>query len=178
MKLIYACLLAPALLIKPLLQKDGPASSGRQSVQGSLNSNHHLSGSPFPVFSYPDTLGNKISLNTIKGKKATLVVFWASWCAPCRKEIPAFKTFYGQYKNKGLAIVSISVDQNINAWKKAVREEKMPWTNVANLPEKDQPTMDTFGIKAVPTMFLLDKDNQILLADPTFEQVQAMVKTL
>ncbi len=54
----------------------------------------------------------------------------------------------------------------------------MPWTNVANLPEKDQPTMDTFGIKAVPTMFLLDKDNQILLADPTFEQVQAMVKTL
>lgn len=134
--------------------------------------------SSFPAFNYPDTSGKKISLNEVKGKKATLIVFWASWCSPCRKEIPALKTFYGQYKDKGISIVSVSVDQNITAWKKAVKEEKMPWSNIANLPSDGQEIMEFFGIKSVPTMFLLDGNNQILLSDPTFEQVLAKVKTL
>lgn len=135
-----------------------------------------LQQTPFPDFLYPDTLGNKISLDHIKGKKATLVVFWASWCAPCRKEIPGLKAFYKDYKSKGVSIVSISVDQNINAWKKAVREEKMPWPNLANLPADGQLIMTKFNIKAVPTMFLLDTDGTILLTDPTLDEVLAKVK--
>lgn len=133
---------------------------------------------PFPDFTYPDTLGRKISLNSIKGKKVTLVVFWASWCAPCRKEIPALKDLYRDYKDKGLSIVSISVDQNINAWKKAVREEKMPWTNVADFPSEEHLIMTKFNINAVPALFLLDKDGQILLTDPNLKEVLATVKTM
>lgn len=168
MKFIYLCLLPLSLLVKLPSQK----ADKHPAI------NNVRLASPFPVFNYPDTSGNKISLNTVKGKKATLIVFWASWCSPCRKEIPALKAFYSQSKDKGISIVSISVDQNINAWKKAVKEEKMPWTNIANLPSDDQQIMDFFGIKSVPTMFLLDKDNQILLSDPTFEQVLAKIKTI
>lgn len=171
MKFIYICLLPLTFLFQKT--DISPVTTQKANV---LNSLHTTSS--FPVFNYPDTSGKKISLNTVKGKKATLIVFWASWCSPCRKEIPALKTFYGQYKDKGISIVSVSVDQNITAWKKAVKEEKMPWSNIANLPSDGQEIMEFFGIKSVPTMFLLDGNNQILLSDPAFEQVLVKVKTL
>jgi len=129
-----------------------------------------------PAFSYPDTSGKRFSLKDLKGNRRTLVVFWASWCAPCRKEIPALKELYNQYQKRGFSIISISVDQNINAWKKAVKEEKMPWTNVANLPDDQNSIMDHFGIKAVPSLFLLDDAGSILLADPTLEDLRAALK--
>jgi thiol-disulfide isomerase/thioredoxin len=175
MKYIYLCTLPLLLWIKPVLQKNAPASPVPGSRRAAVK---RLSNSPFPIFRYPDTAGKKYCLNDLQGKKATLVVFWASWCAPCRKEIPALKEFYGEYSRKGISIVSISVDQNIRAWKKAVKEEKMPWTNLANLPADDHPTMELFGINGVPAMFLLDTAGQIILADPSFEQVKSRVKTL
>lgn len=131
-----------------------------------------------PPVAYPDTSGKQISLKNIQGKKATLIVFWASWCAPCRKEIPSLKALYSKYKEKGVSIVSISVDQNISAWKKAVREEQMPWPNLANLPAAHQPVMELFGINAVPTLLLIDKDGQMLLTDPGLEEVEAKISSL
>lgn len=174
MKLIYLCLLPLFFFFQKtdILPVAITAAAHKIPVPQIRN------GFSFPAFNYPDTSGKKISLNNVKGKKATLIIFWASWCSPCRKEIPALKTFYSQYKDKGIAIVSISVDQNITAWKKAVKEEKMPWSNIANLPSDGQEIMEFFGIRSVPAMFLLDGNNQILLNDPTFEQVLAKVKTL
>ncbi len=89
MKFIYLCLLPLTFLFQKT--DISPVTTQKANI---LNSIHTTS--PFPAFNYPDTSGKKISLNEVKGKKATLIVFWASWCSPCRKEIPALKTFYGQ----------------------------------------------------------------------------------
>jgi len=57
---------------------------------------------------------------------AYIIVFWASWCGPCRSEIPEIKEIYKKYKNSKVDIINISIDENTNSWKKALVEEKMP----------------------------------------------------
>jgi peroxiredoxin len=156
MKLIYLIILA-----LPLLFTSKPKA---------------VSQTPFPAFEYPDTAGKKVSLNSVKGKKATLIVFWASWCAPCRKEIPALKMLYSNYKAKGLSVVSVSVDEKMAAWKKAVSQEHMPWPNLANLPSDGLPVMDQYKIEAVPQMILIDSNNEVLFTGSAFDDAKQKVE--
>lgn len=132
-----------------------------------------LQSKPFPDFNYSDSEGKKFRLAPLKGEKGTLIVFWASWCGPCRAEIPELKTFYNSYKDKGIKLISISTDHNINDWKKALEIEKMPWPNLSNLPGNYKEISGKYNIQGIPAMFLLDKDNKIILADPNdFELVR------
>jgi thiol-disulfide isomerase/thioredoxin len=59
-----------------------------------------------------------------------VIDFWASWCAPCRAQIPGLKTLYAKYHQKGFDIVSVSGDREWNAWQRALQIENMPWTQV------------------------------------------------
>ncbi|MNK04158.1 Thiol-disulfide oxidoreductase ResA [compost metagenome] len=132
-----------------------------------------LPSMPFPAFSYTDVNNKKFTLNQLKGKKGTLIVFWASWCGPCRAEIPELKTFYANYKDKGIDLISISTDHSIVDWKKALDKEKMPWANLSNLPGDYKEIISKYNVTAIPAMFLLDKDNKIVLADPNdFKLIQ------
>lgn len=116
-------------------------------------------GKNAPVFSVTDANGQSISFKSlIKGKKYILLDFWASWCGPCRKEIPNLKTQYGKYAAKGLEIVSVSVDKNASDWQKALTEEKLPWPNY-----RDQSGIaDLFSVKAIPAVFLIDGKGKII----------------
>ena len=78
-------------------------------------------GKQFKDFEMPDTEGNMHSLSEyIAANKVTLVDFWASWCGPCRSEMPAVKAAYEAYKDKGFGIVGISLDNNKDAWLGAI----------------------------------------------------------
>ena len=59
----------------------------------------------------------------------SLLIFWASWCNPCRKEIPNLKKLYTQYADRGFQIVSISIDKKEAEWTKALKEEQLQWPN-------------------------------------------------
>ena len=126
-----------------------------------------LTASPFPDFNYKDTLGEQKTLNDVKGKNGTLIVFWASWCGPCRAEIPELKKFYEEYHSKEISVVSISVDNNAEAWRKALVKEQMPWTNLSNLPSHYADINSRYNIQAIPLMFFLDGNDKILLANAT-----------
>jgi thiol-disulfide isomerase/thioredoxin len=133
---------------------------------------------PFPDFSYNTPLQRKVGLTDVKGTKGTVVVFWASWCGPCRAEIPDLKILYAKYHAKGINMVSISVDHNINDWKKALAIEKMPWPNLSNLPGDHNQITAKFNVNSIPSIFLLDKDNKIILADADFANVEDKIKML
>ena len=116
-------------------------------------------GSPIPHIVYNDPNGNKIDVNSFKGKYM-LVDFWASWCGPCRKAIPEIKELYAQYKERGFEVLSVSVDTDMTAWRKAMDEEKMPWTQVVS-PDKNK-TLNDFMIIGIPTLYLIDKEGRIV----------------
>jgi len=130
---------------------------------------------PFPNFDYTDMERKKLTLNDVKGEKGTLVVFWASWCGPCRDEIPDLKKFNAAYNAKGIKMVSISIDHDITAWKTALVKEKMTWANLSNLPGDYKEISKKYNINAIPSMFLLDKDNRIIVAD-TFQMSKILEK--
>ncbi len=94
------------------------------------------------------------------GKKYVLLDFWASWCGPCRKEIPNVKKAYEQFKDKGFEVVSISIDKKEDEWRKAVKEENLVWPNF-----RSEEVANLFKVKAVPTVYLLDSEGKIVASN-------------
>ena len=116
-------------------------------------------GKTAPLFTVNDDQGKKLaSTQLYKGKKYILIDFWASWCAPCRKEIPNLKTLYAKYAAKGFEIVSVSVDQNEADWKKALLAEQLPWPNF-----RDQSGIaNLYQVRTIPCTFLLNANGVIM----------------
>ena len=115
-------------------------------------------GQAVPNFTVKDEQGKTHTLKSLlQGKKYLVLDFWASWCAPCRREIPNVKNQYALYKEKGLEVVSISIDKNAAAWKKAVKEENLLWPNFLS-PE----VANEYKVRAVPTMYLLDAEGKVV----------------
>ena len=112
-------------------------------------------GTKVPDFKVKDKTGKEVSLSALRqGKKYVLIDFWASWCNPCRKEIPNLKRLYAQYSGKGFEIVSISIDQKKADWEKALKEEGLPWPNFLD----ETGVAALYKVKFVPTMYLINAD--------------------
>jgi thiol-disulfide isomerase/thioredoxin len=114
-------------------------------------------------FNWIDINNNKYSFDQAKnGKQMMLLIFWASWCSPCRQEIPELKKFYNDYKDK-VSLVSLSIDNNFDNWKGAVEKEKMPWLNLSGLPARRNGIKKEYNISSVPNLILLDKNGKVLI---------------
>ena len=106
--------------------------------------------------------GKVISLSSLKGK-VVLIDFWASWCAPCRKEMPNVVKLYNQYKEKGFTVYSVSLDEDPKAWEEAIKADGMTWPNhVSDLSGWKSPMPQLYGFQGIPYTVLVDKDGKIL----------------
>ena len=132
-------------------------------------------GKPAPAFTVKDADGNVLTLaQLIAGKKYVLIDFWASWCGPCRKEIPNLKAAYETFAPRGLEIISISTDRDPAAWQKALSEEQIPWLNFRD----DSGIADAYSVQAIPAIFLLDADGTILATKLRGEALQQKLAEL
>jgi peroxiredoxin len=129
-----------------------------KSAQENLNI-----GKVAPNFSAPSPEGKIIALNNIKGK-ATIIDFWASWCKPCRRENPNVVRVYEKYHDKGLEIISVSLDKDgqKERWLKAIKDDNMNWHHVSNLKFWNEPVARLYNINSIPATFILDKDGVIV----------------
>lgn len=136
-------------------------------------------GTKVPDFSFTDhATGQPTSLYAqLQGKRYLLFDVWASWCGPCRREIPNFKAVYEQYKDKGFGIVSISADEDNAAWVKALEEEQLPWPNGR---DTDKAIGQRYKVQYYPTVYLIDANGTVVArdADARGEKLQALLAEL
>lgn len=117
------------------------------------------SGTIVPAFTVKGQDGKTVTLAELcQGKKYILIDFWASWCVPCRKEIPNLKNLYAQYADKGFQIVSVSIDRKSEDWQKALKEEQLRWPNFLDT----EGIADLYKVKFVPTMYLIDSKGAVV----------------
>lgn len=132
-------------------------------------------GTKVPDFKVKDKTGKEVSLSALRqGKKYVLIDFWASWCNPCRKEIPNLKKLYAQYSGKGFEIVSISIDQKKADWEKALKEERLTWPNFLD----ETGVAALYKVKFVPTMYLITADGVMVGENLRGEALATKLKEL
>ena len=134
----------PGLLMKPYVDKESRI----------------IVGGTAPDFKMVTPEGDSLSLYDIKAK-VKILDFWASWCGPCRAEIPHLKEAYKEYSTKGVAFFSVSIDKDDAAWRKAMKEENMPWAQ-AQAPKAGKDVMKQYQFSGIPYILVIDKEGRIL----------------
>lgn len=115
-------------------------------------------GARFPDAKIKDLAGEAKLLSDYIGKgKYVLIDFWASWCGPCRHEMPNVKAAYQKYADKGFEVISISTDRKLKDWRAAISELEMTWPQLL-----DVDAADVYGVYAIPTTYLVAPDGTII----------------
>ena len=110
-------------------------------------------------FTFTDLEGKAVSLNTYKGK-VLLLDFWATWCAPCKIEIPGFIDLYNRYRSRGLQVVGLAVDEPVSTVRPYAAEMKMNYPVL--MGEGRQDVQEAFGpMIGLPTTFIIDRQGRI-----------------
>lgn len=119
-----------------------------------------LLGKQAPQIEIADIEGNTIQVNThFTDARYLLVDFWASWCEPCRVEMNNLKQIYEKYAPKGLKMISITTEKDLNEWKKALTEEQMPWSNYRDINRK---MLNAYHVRYIPSIFIINNEGVVL----------------
>ena len=140
-----------------------------------------IPGSPSPKFSnYENFNGGTTSLDDFKGK-VTYIDIWATWCLPCRGEIPALKELEKKFHGKDVAFVSISIDQNKDEWKEFVKSEDLKGVQLFAENAFESQFIQDYGIRQIPTFIIIDKEGKIVNADaprPSSNEITGLLEGL
>ena len=119
-------------------------------------------GSPSPSFNAPDVNGNMVSLESLKGKYVYIDI-WATWCGPCRGELPYMTKLEEQYAGKDIHFVGLSCDSNKSAWEKRIQKGDIKGIQLCIGPNSD--FMQKYLVKGIPRFILLDREGRIIKAN-------------
>ena len=130
--------------------------------------------SQVPNFILKDTSGKSIPLISIKAKYI-LLDFWASWCGPCIAQFDHLKELYKKHQTKGLEIIGINIDIKEKLWINAVNQHKIPWLTLSDLNGDESEPVKIFNIKAIPTLYLLDSNYNLIALEIKADQLDELL---
>jgi peroxiredoxin len=134
-------------------------------------------GSRAPELALPDADGKIITLASLRGKYV-LVDFWASWCGPCRGENPNVVQAYQEFKDKNFTILGVSLDNNKDAWQKAIKEDHLTWPQVCDLKGWASAGAVIYSIQSIPSNYLIDPNGKIVTSNLRGEALEKVLANL
>lgn len=130
-----------------------------------------------PEVALPSLNGDTIRLSSLKGK-VVLLDFWASWCGPCRTSNKGLVKLYPKFKDKGFEILGVSLDDDKTDWEKAVKKDKVSWLQVIDPGGWRSPTVMRWGLVAIPTSYLIDKNGKLIAMDLEGKNLEKALKDI
>lgn len=129
-----------------------------------------------PDFNLPTPDGKQIALSSL-GNKVVIIDFWASWCKPCRAENPNLVALYNKYRDKGLEIISVSIDEvkDKDKWIDAIKADGLTWLQVW---DDNKETRKAYGITSIPRTYILDQKGIVLAKDLRGEELNKFIEKL
>jgi peroxiredoxin len=136
-------------------------------------------GTPAPDFKLKTPDGKTIQLSKYAKGKTVVLDFWASWCPDCRKDAPEVVRMYEAYRQYGVEFVGISMDTDVEAWKKAIDKFGIKYPQVSELKKfKETDIAKAYGVKWIPSMVIVGPDGQVKLSTVMTYKVDNYLKEL
>ena len=169
--------------LERVLEKAGDTFKTTELYQQSSERLHNMKTS-VPGNVYKDIIskdpdGNEIALSEYAGKgKYVLLDFWASWCPPCREEMPNLVNLYEKYKDKNFEIVAYSLDRTEEAWKNGIEKLNTTWPQMSDCEFWDSPAVKLYAVQSIPCTILIDPEGKIIERGLTGEELSKRIESL
>ncbi|MCX7803614.1 MAG: TlpA family protein disulfide reductase [Planctomycetota bacterium] len=153
-----------------------PEAAGEISKEVESAYRLRVGGTPFDI-EEKDIDGKLFSLARLKGK-VVLVDFWATWCPPCREEMPNVKKIYGDFHEKGFEIVGVSLDKEEEKLRAYVKENGISWPQISDFKGWNNKTVQAFNVRSIPFMLVVDRKGIIRYRNVRGEELRQAVARL
>ena len=161
----------------PAAMRQRPAIRQMQQLLDSANKT--AEGTTITDFTQQGLDGTDVSLLAeVRKNKVTVIDFWASWCGPCRQEMPFMIQLYNNYQSKGLGIVGISLDNDHAAWQQATTALGVIWPQMSDLQGWENAIAQHFNVTSIPHTIVVDQHGKILRRGLRGEQLEAFIQTV
>lgn len=156
-----------------------PLAAQAKRYLANLEKKMSVIGTQFKDLEMNDVSGQPHKLSEYCGKgNYVLIDFWASWCGPCRAEMPNVKENYEKYHPKGFEIVGLSFDSKDEAWKKGIADLGITWINLSDLKGWKSAAASTYGISSIPSSLLVDPEGKVVALDLRGDKLGAKLKEI